>query len=86
VDDLDPSPRAFLVTEKEPGDRQTCTLHVVNWDARYYANDRDYALGIVDSEGNVTGATSLVSLYGSNDTLASVVGALSDLVNNHLPH
>jgi len=43
---------AFLVSEKEPLSRWTCKVKAVNYDSRYYANDKDYINGLVDQEGN----------------------------------
>jgi len=43
---------AFLVTEKEPVDNFTCKVTAVNYDERYWQNDKDYINGIVDINGN----------------------------------
>lgn len=43
---------AFLVTEKEPVDNYTCKVTAVNYDERYWQNDKDYINGVVDQNGN----------------------------------
>jgi hypothetical protein len=50
------SPRlqAFLVEEKEPSDNFVTTVRAVNYDARYYANDKDLINGIIDANGELT--------------------------------
>jgi hypothetical protein len=42
---------AFLVTEKEPASDFTVKMQAVNYDDRYYANDQDFADGVVDEDG-----------------------------------
>jgi hypothetical protein len=34
---------AFIMTERSPGDRMTSRVQAINYDARYYSNDKDYA-------------------------------------------
>ena len=46
-----PREQAFLVTEREAKGNLTSTVRAVNYDDRYYANDRDYLDGIVDEDG-----------------------------------
>lgn len=41
----------MLLTEKNPEDNQQYTLSAVNYDPRYYANDQDYANGIITLNG-----------------------------------
>lgn len=52
-DDDTPREHAFLVTEKSPIDNFTHSVVGVNYDARYYANDKDYIDGIIDIDGNI---------------------------------
>lgn len=40
----------FLVTERTPAGRMTSTVRAANYDARYYANDKDYILGLITEE------------------------------------
>ena len=43
--------RAYLVDEKSPKESFLTTLKCVNYDDRYYQNDKDYVNGIINSEG-----------------------------------
>lgn len=43
---------AFLVSEKEPVDNMTCKITAVNYDERYWQNDKDFINGIIDANGN----------------------------------
>lgn len=45
------APMAFLVEEKEPADSLTVGLTCVNYDARYYAHDKDFISGEVRYTG-----------------------------------
>lgn len=44
---------AFLVTEKTPGGDFTSEVTAINYDSRYYGNDKDLENGIVNSNGNL---------------------------------
>lgn len=43
---------SFLVSEKEPVDNFTCKVTAVNYDERYWQNDKDFINGVVDQNGN----------------------------------
>lgn len=43
---------AFLVTAKEPIDNFSTKITAVNYDAKYWQNDKDYINGVVDEFGN----------------------------------
>lgn len=47
----DESLNAFLVTEKQPTANFTSTVTMVNYDSRYYDNDKDFENGTVDADG-----------------------------------
>lgn len=47
-----PSENAFLVVEKAPQGNFTSTIRAVNYEDRYYSNDKDFINNIVDSNGN----------------------------------
>ena len=48
IGDEETQQTAFLVAEKDPQTKMTSVVHAVNYDARYYANDKDYILEIID--------------------------------------
>lgn len=43
---------AFLVTAKDPVDNFSTKITAVNYDAKYWQNDKDYINGVVDEFGN----------------------------------
>lgn len=43
---------AFLVSEKESQSNFTSTVRAINYDFRYYANDKDFINGVIDENGN----------------------------------
>lgn len=43
---------AFLISEKQPTANFTSTVTAINYDLRYYDNDKDHENGIVDENGN----------------------------------
>lgn len=43
---------AFLVSEKESQSNFTSVVRAINYDARYYANDKDFLNGVIDENGN----------------------------------
>lgn len=43
---------AFLVSEKESQSNFTSVVRAINYDSRYYANDKDFLNGIIDENGN----------------------------------
>lgn len=45
--------RAFLVDEKDPDDNFTIKIKAINYDSRYYQNDKDYLNNVVDINGNI---------------------------------
>lgn len=45
--------RAFIVTEKTPQDNFSTEVIAVNYDARYYQNDKDYINGAIDANGTL---------------------------------
>ncbi|MEC7118977.1 MAG: host specificity factor TipJ family phage tail protein [Pseudomonadota bacterium] len=47
VANSDSRPKAFLVGEKSTASRNTNKLNCVNYDARYYDNDSDFAEGVI---------------------------------------
>jgi len=51
VGNSDTREMAFLVSEKESQDNFTSTVRAVNYDNRYYTNDKDYINGVVNSNG-----------------------------------
>jgi hypothetical protein len=46
--------RAFLVDEKTPRDNFVTLVKAINYDDRYYQNDKDFINGSIDSNGNPT--------------------------------
>lgn len=44
---------AFIVTEKQPNTNFTSTVTAINYNSKYYGNDKDYENGIVDENGNI---------------------------------
>lgn len=51
VGDTDSAVNAFILTEKDPGSNFTYTVRAVNYDMRYYAQDKDYIDGLVNADG-----------------------------------
>lgn len=49
--DQEVRPSAFLLAEKESQTNFTSTLRAVNYDARYYRNDKDYVNGLINESG-----------------------------------
>lgn len=45
--------RAFLVDEKSSKDNFVVSIKAINYDSRYYDNDKDYIDNIVDTNGNL---------------------------------
>lgn len=41
---------AFIVSEKEPDTTYTNTIRAINYDSRYYANDKDFINGIISED------------------------------------
>jgi hypothetical protein len=41
---------AFIVSEKEPDTPYTNTVRAINYDSRYYANDKDFINGIISED------------------------------------
>lgn len=54
IGDAEPRGSAFLVVEKEPQSNFTSTVRAVNYDARYYGQDKDYINGLVNEDGQPT--------------------------------
>lgn len=52
VGDTEARGNAFLIAEKTTQSNFTSTVKAVNYDARYYAKDKDYIDGAVDEDGN----------------------------------
>lgn len=53
VADDDTRPRAYLLTEKSPGEhRMSQRIQAVNYTDAYYAHDLDYVNGVVDEDGD----------------------------------
>lgn len=44
--------KAFIVTEKTPNSGFTSNISAINYDDRYYSNDKDFINGIIDESGN----------------------------------
>ena len=42
---------AFLLTEKSPDGPMTCNVRAINYDARYYGNDKDFINDLIDENG-----------------------------------
>lgn len=51
IGDNEPRGSAFLIVEKEPQTNLTSTVRAVNYDSRYYTNDRDFLNGLVNEDG-----------------------------------
>lgn len=51
VGNTEPRENAFLVSEKTSQSNFTSVVRAVNYDARYYANDKDFANGIINENG-----------------------------------
>lgn len=51
VGNSEPRENAFLVSEKDSQSNFTSVVRAVNYDARYYANDKDFSTGIVNENG-----------------------------------
>lgn len=62
---------AFLVDEREPKDRMTNTVKAINYDARYYAHDKDFVDEIVDEDGLGIGGGYTPAGQGNSYTPAS---------------
>jgi len=52
VGNTEPRENAFLVTEKSSQSNFTSTVRAVNYDARYYSNDKDLINGVVNEDGD----------------------------------
>lgn len=52
VGNSEPRENAFLVSEKDSQSNFTSIVRAVNYDARYYANDKDFSTGLVNENGN----------------------------------
>lgn len=52
VGNNEPRQNAFLVTEKEPQGNFTSVVRAVNYDARYYGNDKDFINGLINENGD----------------------------------
>lgn len=52
VGNNEPRQNAFLVTEKEPQSNFTSVIRAVNYDARYYGNDKDFINGLINENGD----------------------------------
>lgn len=53
VGNSEPCENAFLVSEKDSQSNFTSIVRAVNYDARYYANDKDFSTGIINENGEV---------------------------------
>ena len=53
VGNSEPRENAFLVSEKESQSNFTSIVRAINYDARYYQNDKDFLNGFIDENGNV---------------------------------
>jgi hypothetical protein len=51
IGDNEPRGSAFLLVEKEPQTNFTSTVRAVNYDARYYGQDKDFINGVVNASG-----------------------------------
>lgn len=54
IGDNEPRGSAFLIVEKDQQSNFTSTVRAVNYDSRYYAQDRDYLDGLVNEAGQPT--------------------------------
>lgn len=52
VGNSEPRENAFLVSEKESQSNFTSVVRAINYDARYYANDKNFINGVIDENGN----------------------------------
>lgn len=48
----EPRENAFLVSEKDSQSNFTSIIRAVNYDGRYYSNDKDFLTGTIDENGN----------------------------------
>lgn len=53
-DDQSRAATPFIVTEREPQDNFTSKVKAVNYDGRFYDNDRDYLDGLIGEDGEPT--------------------------------
>lgn len=51
VGNTEPRENAFLVSEKDSQSNFTSVIRAVNYDARYYANDKDFTNGLINENG-----------------------------------
>lgn len=51
VGNSEPRENAFLVSEKDSQSNFTSVVRAVNYDARYYANDKDFSTGVINENG-----------------------------------
>lgn len=51
VGNTEPRENAFLVSEKNSQSNFTSVVRAVNYDVRYYANDKDFTTGIINENG-----------------------------------
>lgn len=70
VADDDSRPLAFLVSDRSPSDKFTSDIKAINYDALYYAKDKDYADGTINEQGLIT-MTSGLAFVGGTVTLAA---------------
>lgn len=47
----EPQQTAFLISERTPSGNKTSTVRAYNYDARYYANDKDFINDVIDENG-----------------------------------
>lgn len=52
VGSKEPRENAFLVSEKDSQTNFTSIIRAVNYDGRYYSNDKDFLNGVIDENGN----------------------------------
>lgn len=56
VGNIEQAATAFLISEKSNDDNFVSSITAINYDSRYYGNDKDYINDIIDEEGEVIGA------------------------------
>lgn len=52
VGNTEPRETAFLVSEKDSQGNFTSVVRAVNYDSRYYANDKDFSTGLINENGD----------------------------------
>lgn len=65
VGDNEPRASAFLLTEKEPSGKNTFSVTAINYDDRYYTNDKDFSIITTDTD-TITVDSDTITADGSH--------------------